>query len=267
MISPRSTFTPISNIPSSSEENTHYHSDEVGKRPKNSLHASLNGNLAPSSSSFSFPPTSLVWTPIPFITWFLPFVGHMGITSTRGIIYDFASPYHVSVNDMAFGSPTKYYPITPDSIMLSYLPKGAFEKISSQLEKQDLNYIAAKLWDQSLLESSREYNNYHVHNLFYDNCHSHVALCLNTFAKKIRQGALTSPTISDKDSSINTCNIANNEDISGIRPYWSVSKLATLMFFKGKFISKRAFFATWMPFIIIFTLICSLIIVYNYFTL
>jgi hypothetical protein len=42
-------------------------------------------------------PHCIVWTPIPCLTWLLPFVGHMGIARTDGIIRDFAGPYYVSV--------------------------------------------------------------------------------------------------------------------------------------------------------------------------
>ena len=28
---------------------------------------------------------SILWSPIPFITWILPFVGHMGIADSKGI--------------------------------------------------------------------------------------------------------------------------------------------------------------------------------------
>lgn len=35
-------------------------------------------------------PFCLVWTPIPLITWLFPFIGHMGIASSKGIIRDFA---------------------------------------------------------------------------------------------------------------------------------------------------------------------------------
>ncbi len=35
-------------------------------------------------------PHCIVWTPIPVITWFMPFVGHMGICDSAGTIHDFA---------------------------------------------------------------------------------------------------------------------------------------------------------------------------------
>lgn len=33
----------------------------------------------------------------------------MGIAYTTGVIRDFAGPYYVSEDDMAFGKPTKYW--------------------------------------------------------------------------------------------------------------------------------------------------------------
>lgn len=35
-------------------------------------------------------PFCLVWTPIPLLTWLFPFVGHLGIATSQGIIRDFA---------------------------------------------------------------------------------------------------------------------------------------------------------------------------------
>jgi hypothetical protein len=35
-------------------------------------------------------PFSIVWTPLPPLTWLFPFIGHMGITDSRGVCYDFA---------------------------------------------------------------------------------------------------------------------------------------------------------------------------------
>uniref|UniRef100_A0A671KET9 Transmembrane protein 222a n=1 Tax=Sinocyclocheilus anshuiensis TaxID=1608454 RepID=A0A671KET9_9TELE len=44
-------------------------------------------------------PHCIVWTPIPVLTWFLPFIGHMGICTSAGVIRDFAGPYFVSKKD------------------------------------------------------------------------------------------------------------------------------------------------------------------------
>lgn len=42
-----------------------------------------------------------------------PFLGHMGICTSSGVIRDFAGPYFVSEDLMAFGNPTKYWQLSP----------------------------------------------------------------------------------------------------------------------------------------------------------
>lgn len=100
-------------------------------------------------------PFCIVWTPIPILTYILPFIGHMGIATSTGVIRDFAGAYTVSENDMAFGKPTKYW-------QLSYVKaKGGVQG-----------------WDSAITEASEIYKT-RVHNLCCDNCHSHVATALN----------------------------------------------------------------------------------------
>ncbi|XP_076451797.1 transmembrane protein 222-like [Babylonia areolata] len=110
------------------------------------------GRIDPSKSRF---PHCIVWTPIPCLTWLLPFIGHMGIALTSGVIRDFAGPYYVSEDDMAFGEPTKYWQLDISQL------KGGKDS-----------------WDKAVTDASEEYKG-HMHNLCCDNCHSHVALALN----------------------------------------------------------------------------------------
>lgn len=105
-------------------------------------------------------PYCIVWTPIPFLTWFFPFIGHMGIAMSNGVIRDFAGPYFVSEDNMAFGRPTKYWQLDP-----IYVPGGQAE------------------WDKSVSEASEIYKK-RMHNLCCDNCHSHVATALNLMLYK-----------------------------------------------------------------------------------
>ena len=98
-------------------------------------------------------PYCIVWTPIPMLTWLFPFIGHMGIAYSSGVIRDFAGPYYVSEDDMAFGNPTRY-------LQLNLM----------KVNRQD--------WDQSISIASDEYKK-RMHNLCCDNCHSHVAMALN----------------------------------------------------------------------------------------
>ncbi|XP_033342693.1 transmembrane protein 222 [Megalopta genalis] len=114
--------------------------------------SSMDLIINPSRQRFPF---CIVWTPLPILTYFLPFIGHMGIATSTGVIRDFAGPYHVSEDNMAFGKPTKYW---------------------------QLNYGKAKGgvagWDSAVAEASEIYKK-RMHNLCCDNCHSHVATALN----------------------------------------------------------------------------------------
>jgi transmembrane protein 222 len=59
-------------------------------------------------------PYCILWSPLPPITWILPFIGHTGIADSQGVIHDFAGPYHIGVGNMAFGAPTRYIQLNPE---------------------------------------------------------------------------------------------------------------------------------------------------------
>ncbi|XP_060524887.1 transmembrane protein 222 [Cylas formicarius] len=100
-------------------------------------------------------PFCIVWTPIPVLTWFFPIIGHMGIALSSGVIRDFAGPYYVSEDNMAFGRPTKYWQLSPSLAM-----------------------GGGSGWDEAVTKASEIYKS-RMHNLLCDNCHSHVATALN----------------------------------------------------------------------------------------
>ena len=51
---------------------------------------------------------SILWSPLPVITWIIPFIGHLGIADSNGIASDFQGPYYVGDRGrMAFGAPTR----------------------------------------------------------------------------------------------------------------------------------------------------------------
>ncbi|XP_037058930.1 transmembrane protein 222 isoform X1 [Peromyscus leucopus] len=125
-------------------------------------------------------PYCVVWTPIPVLTslieqmnaswssaicktfclwkqkWFFPIIGHMGICTSTGVIRDFAGPYFVSEDNMAFGKPAKFWKLDPAQVYAS----------------------GPNAWDAAVHDASEEYK-HRMHNLCCDNCHSHVALALN----------------------------------------------------------------------------------------
>eukprot|EP00581_Thalassiosira_minuscula_P019037 CAMPEP_0183726344 /NCGR_PEP_ID=MMETSP0737-20130205/23066_1 /TAXON_ID=385413 /ORGANISM="Thalassiosira miniscula, Strain CCMP1093" /LENGTH=177 /DNA_ID=CAMNT_0025957663 /DNA_START=11 /DNA_END=544 /DNA_ORIENTATION=- len=139
---------------------------------------------------------TILWSPLPPITWILPFIGHMGIATSKGVACDFQGPYAVGDRGrMAFGRPTRALRIDASS-----LPGGAQQ------------------WDDSIEQANAEYRT-RMHNLFCDNCHSHVAYALNTMEMKAY----------------------------GIRN-WDMVKLCFLVFFRGRFLSLGGFLAQFLPF-------------------
>ena len=99
-------------------------------------------------------PYCIVWSPLPPITWLLPFIGHTGIADSEGVIFDFAGPYTIGKEYMAFGEPTRYIQLDPRKCV-------------------DMD------WDAGVNAGCNTYSR-RMHNICCDNCHSHVANCLNS---------------------------------------------------------------------------------------
>lgn len=155
-------------------------------------------------------PNCIVWTPIPCLTWLFPFIGHMGIGTSSGVIRDFAGPYFVSEDDMAFGRPTKYWQLDPNKVR----KKGQNPKDT---------------WDLAVYDASEEYK-HRMHNLCCDNCHSHCAMALNIM------------------------------EYNGSRS-WNMVKLCFLMMIFGKYVSVCGFIKTWLPFLLMASVIIILSVV------
>ncbi|KAJ8605215.1 hypothetical protein CTAYLR_000455 [Chrysophaeum taylorii] len=104
------------------------------------------------------PPCSIAWTPIPSISWCLPFVGHLGIVDGDGLLHDWdGTPIHPNhPKDMLFGEPARY-------VVLARDPAPA--------EKER--------WNQAIAQADYEFSR-HPHCIGYGyDCHSHVARALN----------------------------------------------------------------------------------------
>ena len=148
-------------------------------------------------------PYAIVWSPLPCITWFLPFVGHLGITDSRGVIYDFAGPYTIGIDDMAFGVPTRYLQLNPELVGARGAP----------------GRTATQGWDAAVDAGCDVYSQ-RMHNIFCDNCHSHVARSLNTMA------------------------YAGKTD-------WNMVSLAVWVLLSGRWISWQRAAVSWAPFALI----------------
>ena len=98
-------------------------------------------------------PYSIVWTPLPILTWFIPLIGHTGIADSRGVIHDFGGSYFVAVDSMTFGRPTK-------------------------VTRLDPRKVHGRHWDEAIKISARKFCE-RRHNIVANNCHNHVADTLN----------------------------------------------------------------------------------------
>jgi len=164
------------------------------------VHDMESGSLSVKRHRF---PCCIVWTPIPLITWLFPFVGHMGICTSVGVIRDFAGSYYVSEDDLGFGWPTRYLPMSLECVAGGSLA-----------------------WDKAVNEASCEYQK-RMHNLFCDNCHSHVAMALNLMNYKGRRS-------------------------------YNMIVLTALMLFKGRFTGIGGFLKQWLPFLVIVVIITAI---------
>jgi hypothetical protein len=90
-------------------------------------------------------PYCLVWTPIPVLTWVFPFVGHLGMGNSQGVLFDFAGPFYINQHQLAFGKPTRFIQLEP-----------------------------RRGWDAAVEQANAKYAKLN-HNLCFQNCHSHVS--------------------------------------------------------------------------------------------
>ncbi|GMY12150.1 protein RTE1-HOMOLOG [Fagus crenata] len=163
-------------------------------------------------------PCCIVWTPLPIISWLVPFIGHIGICREDGVILDFAGPNFVCVDNFAFGSVTRYLQISKEKCGISPYPS---------LYNSEDGYIPDEpgreglTWDDALRKSTQEFQ-HRSYNLFACNCHSFVANNLNRM----------------------TFNSGG----------WNVVNLAALIFLKGRWVSTGAMVRTFLPFVIAFAL-------------
>ena len=198
---------------SQNENNISYNNQETTDTKKNtniknvevypSSDIANQKNIDLKSSHF---PYCIVWTPIPVLTYIIPSIGHTGIGNSNGIIHDFSSSFFVSVDDFAFGKPTKYIQL----------------ELTEQ-EKYD--------WDRAILKGDNKYN-MEEHNIFVNNCHSHVAYVLNQLNYKGR----------------------NNYNMVSI--WW-------MLITKGKYVNCCGFFKTYIGFLIIIFIILIIILIKN----
>ncbi|KAJ8464665.1 hypothetical protein OPV22_027217 [Ensete ventricosum] len=119
-----------------------------------------NSKLGPIDPERARFPCCIVWTPLPVISWLIPFIGHIGICREDGVILDFAGPNFVCVDHFAFGAVARYV----------------------KLNREDCRKLtepySGMTWDDALRKGTQEFQ-HRSYSLFTCNCHSFVANNLN----------------------------------------------------------------------------------------
>lgn len=209
----------------------------------------MNHEIDPSRHKY---PYCIVWSPLPPITWIFPFIGHTGIADSKGIcnlsltrkgrvlgtiiptsqisfdtaagvIFDFAGPYTINRGNFAFGKILEFYLF----IVSRYIERReTLMNLNSSASGAPTRYIqldALKCrdadWDTAIAQGCDVYSQ-RMHNICYDNCHSHVVKCLNVMGYDNKRS-------------------------------YNMVDLACWFFFSGKFPTAKAFILTILPFTIL----------------
>jgi len=112
-------------------------------------------------------PFSLVWGPLPLISWLIPFVGHLGICDSEGRVHDFAGPYTIGL-DHFMVPVTRFLPLD-----LSTLPLSSKDDSSSGVTSSN----RAQVWDDAIHTADSHFAN-QIHNICCNNCHHHVSMAM-----------------------------------------------------------------------------------------
>ena len=127
------------------------------------------------------PGFSIVWTPLPCLSALVPWIGHVGIVDLEGNCFDFAGPYTITYNDLAFGVPHKYHRLETKEIQGFTTPEAP--ALAVNLDNEDIGSSEAnggvrEYIRDALLQTSKKYST-KMHNLIFNNCHSYIADFLN----------------------------------------------------------------------------------------
>ena len=72
---------------------SHDEEEQVGHLDSND-HRTMSSAVQPEKDHF---PLCVVWMPLPLLTWLVPFIGHLGIVTSRGTIHDFVGSHMINV--------------------------------------------------------------------------------------------------------------------------------------------------------------------------
>lgn len=73
---------------------------------------------------------SVVWTPIPILSWFCPAIGHVGVCDSYGTVYDFQGSHYVGRGNMLFGRPVQSWKLEISDDEMNNAIESSYHKYS-----------------------------------------------------------------------------------------------------------------------------------------
>ncbi|XP_047317215.1 protein RTE1-HOMOLOG-like [Impatiens glandulifera] len=168
--------------------------------------------IDPKKSRFPF---CIVWTPLPILSWLVPFIGHVGICREDGVILDFAGPSFVSIDNFAFGAVSRYVQLSRDKCSIL----TQIDKDTVMEEGEEESGRSLLTWDSALRKSTQEYQ-HRSYNILTCNCHSFVANNLNRLG--FQGGG------------------------------WNIVNVAALVLLKGQWVNTWSMIGSLLPFFVLF---------------
>ncbi|KAG5475841.1 hypothetical protein CUR178_03554 [Leishmania enriettii] len=119
-------------------------------------------------------PFCIVWSPIPVLSWVLPFVGHVGVCDSQGRIYDFQGSYRICQDSMLFSHPVKYWDVSR-----KYVPSFYDTELYSSAEREVAVKREVAAYDAALASATTHFRQSERYSFFTKNCHAFVAASMN----------------------------------------------------------------------------------------
>lgn len=131
-------------------------------RSGNHLHDTIGAPThrnARAAAAFPECPYSIVWNHLGALTLFTLGSGHIGVTTSEGVVHDFAGSYYIRIGDPDFQYPQSIWRLKPEDMTQPTKWDAAIEEADALFRKRKHNYIT-------------------------NNCHHHVAHVLNAVEYK-----------------------------------------------------------------------------------
>lgn len=122
-------------------------------------------------------PYSIVFGPLPLLSWLCPWVGHLGICDSEGIVHDFAG--HRFVEQDSFMVPvSRVVQLRPEELPMRVRRRATAGTGETEctLEEPRTREERRAIWNAGVAAGDADFRQ-RLHSLLCNNCHHHVSHC------------------------------------------------------------------------------------------